>query len=56
MTPAAGPAYVAAVLMLCLDLPDTPLRVSPQDQSPARRAPTPLRAKGAADRSLGQEP
>jgi hypothetical protein len=33
MTPAAGPAYVAAVLMLYLDLPDTPLRPSPQDQS-----------------------
>lgn len=37
MTPAAGPAYVAAVLMLYLDLPDTPLRPSPQDQSLARR-------------------
>lgn len=37
MTPAAGPAYVAAVLMLYLDLPDTPLRPSPQDQSMARR-------------------
>jgi hypothetical protein len=33
MTPTAGPAYVAAVLMLYLDLPDTPLRPSPQDQS-----------------------
>ncbi len=33
MTPAAGPAYVAAVLMLYLDLPDTPLRPSPPDQS-----------------------
>ena len=33
MTPAAGPAYVATVLMLYLDLPDTPLRPSPQDQS-----------------------
>jgi hypothetical protein len=33
MTPAAGPAYVAAVLMLYFDLPDTPLRPSPQDQS-----------------------
>ena len=33
MTPAAGPAYVAAVLMFYLDLPDTPLRPSPQDQS-----------------------
>src|SRR2546428_12947758 len=33
MTPAASPAYVAAILMLYLDLPDTPLRPSPQDQS-----------------------
>jgi hypothetical protein len=37
MTPAAGPAYVAAVLMLYVDLPDTPLRPSPQDQALARR-------------------
>lgn len=37
MTPAAEPAYVAAVLMLYLDLPDTPLRPSPQDQSMAHR-------------------
>ena len=37
MTPAGGPAYVAAVLMLYVDLPDTPLRPSPQDQSMARR-------------------
>jgi hypothetical protein len=37
MTPAAEPAYVAAVLMLYVDLPDTPLRPSPQDQSMARR-------------------
>ncbi len=37
MTPAAGPAYVAAVLLLYLDLPDTPLRPSPQDQSLAHR-------------------
>lgn len=37
MTPAAGPAYVAAVLMLYLDLPDTPLRPSPQDQSLASK-------------------
>ncbi len=37
MTPTAGPAYVAAVLMLYLDLPDTPLRVSPQDQSLAAK-------------------
>jgi len=37
MTPAAEPAYVAAVLMLYVDLPDTPLRPGPQDQSLARR-------------------
>jgi hypothetical protein len=37
MTPAAGPAYVAAVLLLYLDLPDTPLRPSPQDHSLAHR-------------------
>ncbi len=37
MTPAGEPAYVAAVLMLYTDLPDTPLRPSPQDQALARR-------------------
>jgi len=37
MTPAAEPAYVAAVLVLYADLPDTPLRSSPQDQFLARR-------------------
>jgi hypothetical protein len=37
VTPAAEPAYVAAVLVLYADLPDTPLRPSPQDQSLARR-------------------
>jgi hypothetical protein len=37
MTPAGGPAYVAAVLMLYVDLPDTPFRPSPQDQSMACR-------------------
>lgn len=37
MTPAGGPAYVAALLILYVDLPDTPLRPSPQDQSMARR-------------------
>jgi hypothetical protein len=37
MIPAAEPAYVAAVLMLYVDLPDTPLRPSPQDHSMARR-------------------
>ena len=35
MTPAGAgsPAYVAAVLTLYLDLPDTPLRPNPVDQS-----------------------
>jgi hypothetical protein len=37
MTPAGAPAYIAAVLMLYVDLPDTSLRPSPQDQSMARR-------------------
>ena len=37
MTPAGEPAYVAAVLMLYTDLPDTPLRPSLQDQWLARR-------------------
>jgi hypothetical protein len=37
MTPAAEPAYVAAVLLLYLDLPDTPLRPGPRDQWLARR-------------------
>jgi hypothetical protein len=37
MTPAPEPAYVAAVLMLYLDLPDTPLRPGPRDQWLARR-------------------
>ena len=37
MTTAGGPAYVAAVLILYVDLPDTPMRPSPQDQSMARR-------------------
>jgi hypothetical protein len=32
-----NPAYVAAVLTLYLDLPDTPLRPSPLDQSLASR-------------------
>lgn len=35
MTHASHPAYVAAVLVLYADLPDTPLRPSPQDQSTA---------------------
>lgn len=37
MNSTAEPAYIAAVLMLYADLPDTPLRPSPQDQSLARR-------------------
>jgi hypothetical protein len=37
MTPVAGPAYVAAVLTLYVDLPHTPLRSSAQDQWLARR-------------------
>lgn len=37
MTPAGEAAYVAAVLMLYTDLPDTALRPSPQDQALARR-------------------
>lgn len=37
MTPAGDAAYVAAVLMLYTDLPDTPLRPSPQDHAMARR-------------------
>lgn len=36
MMPAAGPAYVATVLMFYVDLPDTPLRPSPRDQCLAR--------------------
>jgi hypothetical protein len=37
MTPASDVAYVAAVLVLYADLPDTPIRPSPQDQALARR-------------------
>lgn len=37
MNSTAEPAYIAAVLLLYLDLPDTPLRPSPQDQSLARK-------------------
>jgi len=37
VTSISGPAYVAAVMMLYTDLPDTPLRPSPQDQLLARR-------------------
>ncbi len=37
MTPCDEAAYVATLIMLYLDLPDTPLRPSPQDQATARR-------------------
>ena len=37
MTPGAAPSYVAAVLMLYVDLPDTPLRSGPRDHSLARK-------------------
>ena len=37
MTPAAGPAYAAAVLAIYLDLPDTPMRPSARDHWLARR-------------------
>jgi hypothetical protein len=37
MTPAAEPAYVASLLMLYIDLPDTPLRAGPRDQWLARK-------------------
>jgi hypothetical protein len=37
VTPASDVCYVTAVLVLYADLPDTPLRPSPQDQSLARR-------------------
>ena len=37
MTPADESAYVAAVILLYLDLPDTPWRPTPQDQAMARR-------------------
>jgi hypothetical protein len=37
VTSVSGPAYVAAVMMLYTELPDTPLRPSPQDQALARR-------------------
>jgi len=36
MTPAAGPAYVIAVLRLYLDLPETPRRASSYDRAVAR--------------------
>lgn len=37
MTPCDEAAYTAALIMLYLDLPDTPLRPSPQDQTVARK-------------------
>ena len=37
MTSTSEPAYIAAVLMLYADMPDTPLRPNPQDQFVARR-------------------
>lgn len=37
MTPASDVMYVAAVLVLYADLPDTPIRPSAQDQALARR-------------------
>ena len=37
MTSGSEPAYVAAVLILYADLPDTPLQPSPHDHSVARR-------------------
>ena len=37
MTHCGEATYVAALIMLYIDLPDTPLRPGPQDQSNARR-------------------
>jgi hypothetical protein len=37
MTPGDDPTYVAAVLILYVDLPDTPQRASPRDQWLARK-------------------
>ncbi|MEO7650802.1 MAG: hypothetical protein ABIZ80_10070 [Bryobacteraceae bacterium] len=37
MTPQADPAYVAAVLAMYLDLPDTPMRANAQDRWVARK-------------------
>ncbi len=37
MNPAAERAYIAAVLLVYADLPDTPLRPSPQDHALVRR-------------------
>ena len=33
MTPVADPAYVAAVVAMYVDLPDTPIRANAQDRS-----------------------
>ena len=37
MTHCSEAAYVATLIMLYIDLPETPLRFGPQDQSTARR-------------------
>ena len=37
MTPDAAPTYVAAVILLYVDLPDTPLRPGPRDHTLARQ-------------------
>jgi hypothetical protein len=37
MTPCNEATYVAALILLYVDLPDTPLRPGPHDQSTARR-------------------
>lgn len=37
MNSVAGPAYVAAVLILYVDLPDTPMRASHADEALARK-------------------
>jgi hypothetical protein len=37
MTHCGEAAYVATLIMLYIDLPDTPLRPGPQDQATARR-------------------
>jgi len=37
MTPDAAPAYVAAVLILYIDLPDTPMRASHADEALAHK-------------------
>lgn len=37
MTPAVDPVYIATVLLIYVDLPDTPSRPSPHDEAVARR-------------------